>query len=226
MKHFILLSIFSITLFTTGCIQTPEPDVPKRVAVVYNVDNVGNNIIVGQDTINVEVVKLLADKINFTFIDDRVLQTQPDALVMTYRDIFEGEDETIVAANIGIDNFQGFKSLKIFIDTPQEGDDIMDNDFFGDPNNFSFIITGSFNNKNFTYRSGPVFDKNFPFDTEIELSNENETLLARVAYDMREILVDTGNNQILDPDNPDNQAVIDSLFQESLNIEASAINTL
>ena len=121
MKHFILLSIFSITLFTTGCIQTPEPDVPKRVAVVYNVDNVGNNIIVGQDTINVEVVKLLADKINFTFIDDRVLQTQPDALVMTYRDIFEGEDETIVAANIGIDNFQGFKSLQIFIEPPRKG---------------------------------------------------------------------------------------------------------
>jgi len=222
----IILTILLFSTLLTGCIQTPAPDVPKRVAVVYNVDNVGNDIIVGQDTINVQVVKLLADKINFSFIDDRILQTQPDALVMTYRDIFEGEDETIVAANIGIDNFQGFKSLKIFIDTPQEGDDIVDNDFFGDPNNFSFIITGSFNNKNFTYRSGPVFDKNFPFDTEIELSNENETLLARVAYDMREILVDTGNNQILDPDNPDNQAVIDSLFQESLNIEASAINTL
>ena len=43
---------------------------------------------------------------------------------------------------------------------------------------------------------------------------------------MREVLVDTENNQILDPDNPDNQAVIDSLLQESLDIEASAINTL
>ncbi len=225
MKKILLLGILGITLFT-GCIQTPEPDVPKRVAVVYNVDNVGSDIVVGQDTINVEVVKLLADRINFSFLDDRVLQTQPDALVMTYRDIFEGEDETIVAANIGIDNFQGFKSLKIFIDTPQEGDDIVDNDFFGDPDNFSFIITGNYNNRNFTYRSGPVFEKDFPFASNIELTNENETLLARVSYNMREVLVDTENNQLLDPDNPDNQAIIDSLLQESLDIEASAINTL
>lgn len=225
MKKILLLSIAGIVL-VTGCIQTPEPDVPKRVAVVYNVSNVGNDIVIGQDTISVDVVKLLADKINFKFIDDRVLQTQPDALVMTYRSVFEGDDETIVAANIGIDDFQGFKSLEIFIDTPQEGDEIVDNDFFGDPDNFSFIITGSYNKRNFTYHSGPVFTKNFPFGSNIQLSNENETLLARISYDMREVLVDTENNQILDPDNPDNRAIIDSLLQESLDIEASAINTL
>lgn len=225
MKRILLLCIIGTMLFS-GCIQTPEPDVPKRVAVVYNVENVGSDIVVGQDTINVEVVKLLADKINFSFLDNRVLQTQPDALVMTYRDIFEGEDETILSANIGIDDFQGFKSLKIFVDTPQDGDDIVDNDFFGDPNNFSFIITGSYNNKNFTYRSGPVFEKNFPFASNIELNNDNETLLTRVSYNMRDILVDAEANRILDPDNPDNSAIIDSLLQESLNIEASAINTL
>lgn len=223
MKKILLLGILGISLFSS-CIQTPEPDVPKRVAVLYNVENVGSDIVVGQDTINVEVVKLLADKINFSFLDDRVLQTQPDALVMTYRDIFEGDDETIVEANIGIDDFQGFKGLKIFIDTAKEGDTISDNQFFGDPDNFSFIITGSYNSRNFTYRSGPVFEKNFPFASNIELTNENETLLARVTYNMREVLVDTENNQLLDPDNPDNQAIIDSLMQESLNIEASAIN--
>lgn len=225
MNKIILFSILGIVLFA-GCIQTPEPDVPKRVAVVYNVENVGNDIIVGQDTVNIEVVKILADRINFNFIDDRVLQTQPDALVMTYRSLFEGEDETIVSANIGIDELQGFKGLEIFIDTPQEGDDIVDNDFFGDPNNFSFIITGSYNGQNFRYRSGPVFSKNFPFANNIQLSNENETLLTRITYDMREVLVDAESNQILDPDNPDNRAIIDSLLQVSLDIEASAINTL
>lgn len=225
MKKLILSSILGITLFAS-CIQTPEPDVPRRVAVVLNVDNVGSDIVLEQDTINVEDVKLLADKINFNFLDDRVLQTQPDALVMTYRSIFNGEDETIVDANIGIDDFQGFEGLDLFIDVPQEGDDIIDNEFFGDPNNFSFIIEGEYNGRIFTYKSGPIFEKNFTFDSDIELNNENETLLARIIYDMREVLINPENNRIMDPDNPDNSATIDSLLQESLDIEATAIDVL
>lgn len=225
MKKLLLLSILTVTFFSS-CIQTPEPDSPRRLAIVLNVANVGNDIVVDQDTVNIEVVKLLADKINFSFLDDRILQTQPDALVMTYRNQFEGEDETIVAANIGIDDFRGFKGMRVFIDTPKEGDNISDNQFFGSSDNYSFILTGSFNGKNFTYLSSPVFEKNFPFDSSIELTNENETLFSKIFYDMSEVLIDNENNQLLDPTNPDNQATIDSLLQESLEIEARAIDIL
>lgn len=225
MKKLILFSVLGLFLFAS-CIQTPEPDSPRRVAVVLNVENVGNNIVLEQDTISIVDVKLLADKINFNFLDDRVLQTQPDALVLTYRSIFNGDDETIVDANIGIDDFQGFQGMDLFIDVPQEGDNINDNQFFGEPNNFSFIIEGEYNGRIFTYKSDPVFEKDFTFDSNIELNNENETLLARIIYDMREVLINPEDNQIMDPDNPDNSAMIDSLLQESLDIEATAIDVL
>lgn len=225
MKKLLLLSTLACALFS-GCIQTPEPDVPKRIALVYNVENIGTDITANEDTVNVDVIKLLADKINFRLIDDRTIQTEADALVMTYRSLFEGEDETVFSASIGLDDFRGFKGLTLFIDTPNEGDNILDNDFFADPDNFSFIITGSINNRDFTYRSSPVFEKDFPFASNVELSNENETLFVKLTYDLSEVLLDSENNKVLDPTNPDNQAIIDSLLQESLNIEVTAINAI
>lgn len=225
MKKIILTSLL-FTALLTGCIQTPAPDVPKRVAILYNVENTGNVIATDQDTITVEVVKLLADRVNIRFIDDRILQTQPDAIVMTYRSQFEGEDETIVSTNIGIDDFQGFKGMKLFIDVPQEGENIQDNDFYGGTNNFSFIFSGTYNSKNITYKSDPVFEKDFSFNSNIELTNENETLLVRITFDLQNILVNPENGQIIDPENPDNHSKIDSLMQEAISIEASAADLL
>lgn len=225
MKKILLLGILGLALFA-GCIQTPAPDVPKRVAILYNVENTGNEIATEQDTITVDVVKLLADKINIQFISDRILQTQPDAIVMTYRSQFEGEDETIVATNIGLDDFQGFKGMELFIEPPKEGDTIQDNEFFDSPSNFSFIFTGNYNGKNISYKSSPVFQKDFSFDPNVELTNENETLIIKVTYDLRDILINPENNQILNPEDPDNQVKIDSLLQEAISVEASAEDRL
>lgn len=225
MKNLLLLSFFGLTLIS-GCIQTPDPDVPKRVAILYNIEDVGNDIVAGQDTVVIDEVKLLADRINLVLFDETILQTTPDAIVMTYRSEFEGEDETILNANIGFEDLDRFQGMNLLIEVPVEGDDIQDNDFFGTQSNFSFIFRGSYNGKNFTYKSGPNFEKDFSFDNILELSNENETLLLRFTYSMEDIMVDREANRILDPEIADNSAKIDSLIQEFIAVEASAVNAL
>lgn len=225
MKNFILFGFFGLTLIA-GCVQTPEPDIPKRVNISYNIENLGSNIVLDQDTIAINEVKLLADRINLILVDETILQTTPDALVMTYRSEFEGADETIVSASIGFEDLDHFQGMNLFIDIPMEGDNIQDNDFFGDQNNFSFIFRGSYNGRDFTYKSGPNFEKNFSFDSNIELTNTNETLLLRFTYDIEDIVVDREENRILDPDNSENSAKIDSLVQEFIAVEASAVNIL
>jgi len=186
------------------------------------VDEIGNTIVVDQDSISVDEVKLLADKINLQLADGQILQTSIDALVMTYRSQFDGQDENILSANIGFENINRFQGMQLFINPPLNSDDIQDSDFFGDSTNYAFIMRGTYNSKDFEYLSNISFDKSFDFGNIIELNNKEETLLIRILLNMRSILVDGTQNAILDPGDPDNQVTIDSLLKEDISIEAFA----
>lgn len=217
------LGIISLLLFS--CIQTPEPESPRRINFLFNVDNVGNQITVGQDSIEVNEIKLLADRINLAYDDGdngATLQTSVDALIFAYESDDAGDDETVLSARIGFEDIERFEGMELFVDQPTEGENIQDGDFFGEEMNFSFIITGTYNTQAFTYQSGVSFSKVFDFDNVIQLNNTDETLILRVTADIREILVDQSRNVILNPQDSANKAVIDSLFQESIDVDSFA----
>lgn len=219
-----ILLILSLSVSFSSCVQTPDPKSPKRISFLYNVGEVGETIVVGQDSIVVDEIKLLADRFNMVLPDSVVLQTSIDALVMTYRSEFNGEDENVLSANIGFDDIDRFQGIQLFVRPPQDTDNIQDSDFFGNPDNFSFVFRGSYNSQNFEYKSNTTFDKFFDFASTIELNNEEETLIVRVTLNVSDIVIDEAENAIMDPKVTGNQAKIDSLLGEQINIEAFAGN--
>ena len=223
MKNILTITlILSLSVSLSSCVQTSDPQTPKRISFLYNVGEVGETIVLGQDSIEVNEIKLLADRFNMVLPDSVVLQTSIDALVMTYRSEFNGEDETVLSANIGFEDITQFQGIQLFVRPPQDSDNIQDNDFFGDPDNFSFVLRGSYNSQNFEYKSNTNFDKFFDFASTIELNNEEETLVVRVTFNVSDIVVDEAENTILDPKDTGNQAKIDSLLKDQINIDAFA----
>ena len=220
-KSFSFIFILSI-IFLSSCIQTPSPDVPKRISFRLNVDNVGQSIQVSQDSIRVQQIKFLADKINITLPDSVILQTGVDALVMNYRSEFQGDDQNILTANVGFEDINEFAGMDLFIAPPQGGDNIQDTEFFGDPNNFSYIIRGTFNGESFDFKSSISFEKSYTFNNTVQLNDEIETMIIRLTSDVRQIFVDSENNRILDPAIEDNKAVLNTMFKNSISVEASA----
>lgn len=219
-KPFLFFVVILASLYLTSCIQTPDPDTPKRISILFNVGETGNTIAVEGDTIEVDEIKLLADRFNLVLPDSVVLQTSVDALVMTYRSEFGGEDETILSANIGYEDVDQFQGMQIFINPPQENDNIQDSDFFGESTNYSFIMRGRYNSQTFEYYSNTEFDNYYKFENLIELDNKEETLIIRLNLNISDIVIDETSNSLVNPGNPDNKAKIDSLLQTHISVEA------
>ncbi len=77
-------NIGGVFINLSGCIKTPEPEVPKRVSFLFNVRSIGESILVGQDSIVVDEFKLIADKFDIELPDESILQTSVDALAFIY----------------------------------------------------------------------------------------------------------------------------------------------
>lgn len=215
----IILLLFTVGFY--GCLQTPNPEYPKRVNYTFNVASVGDTLEINEDKLYVSEFKMLADEFNMVLTDGTILQSQPDGIIMGYRDTNE-DDELVLGADIGYEDLTHYSGMDLFIAPPVNSANIQDNDFFGDENNYSLIIKGSYNEKIFTYRSSPNFEKNFEFE-EVVLTESEPTLVLRVLLDAEEILTGEEGN-LLDPDNEENKATIDSLMQISVELEAFSAN--
>lgn len=214
-----IILLLSVILFY-GCIQTPDPEYPKRVNYAFNVASVGDTLETDQDVLYVSEFKILADKFNMRLTNGSALESRPDGLIMRYSDTIE-DDELVLGADIGYEDLTRFEGFDLFIAPPADDANVRDNEFFGGDNNYSVVIKGSYNDNNFTYRSSPNFEKSFDFEP-VELTDSEPTLVLRVLLDAEEVL--TNEEGILDPGNQENKATIDSLMQESLELDAFSAN--
>lgn len=221
-NRYISLTLLLPLMLLSSCIQTPTPDVPKRISFRLNVDNVGDVLKLGEDSIHVEEVKFLADKINITLPDSVVLQTSVDALVMRYQSDYAGNTQNVLTANIGYEGLNQFAGIELFVAPPQNDDNIQDNDFFGSETNFSYIIRGSYNGKSFDFNSSVSFKNDYNFENTVQLTDTKETMLLILRSDARQIFIDQSGNYILDPTAESNKTAIDSMFKASINVNAAA----
>lgn len=220
MKELIIrISIIGLVSFLfISCIQTSDPEVPSRIYYLFNVENVGNVLEAGEDSIKIDEFKIVADKFNLLLSGEGKLQSQPNAIIMAYRTENDGDDEVVLSADIGYQDVNQFNGLELFISPPDDSDNIQDSDFFGDDNNYSFIFKGTFNDKDFTYKSDVSFQKDFNF-SEITLTNDKRHLVIRVLSNIENVFINESNQNILNPANEENKSMIDSLAKSSLNIE-------
>lgn len=202
-----------------SCIQTPDPNIPNRMNLLFNVDNVGTTVTADQESIVVNNIKLFSEKFKLLAPDGTELESSADGLIMAYRTEKNGEDELVLSVNIGYEDLEQFNGMELFIAPPTDKDNIQDSDFFGDDGNYSLIIKGEYNGDKFIHESNVTFHEIYEFPL-VDLSDDEPHIVIRVLLNIENMIINPSTDKILDPHNEDDKAVIDSLTQVSINIEA------
>jgi len=214
-----------VILIGFGCIPDRESVVPSRVDVRFNVSNLDTDLGDGQDTVNINTVKILLDKFNLLTPDEDTIQTNVDGIILSFDSNNLNNDEVVFQAAIGFEDFRSFKALDVFVEKAEQTDSIFDQDLKTPNDTYSFVLKGTFNDQSFTYQSQVKFQKLFEFDP-ITLDENTETLQLRILTDILDFMIDRQTREILSPNNPDDIVKIDSLLEVSLLLDASATSSL
>lgn len=220
-----LLFIFIIAVSTvTGCwLDTDPPTVPKRVELTFEVDNIGVPLEANGDTLNVEEFKFIIRTFNLITADSETLQTteEREPFIFGYNTELEGE-RLILGVDLGFEDFDRFSGYEVFVNRALGEDNLLDPDFYGENENYSLVMSGTFNRDNFLYKSTLSFDKLFEFDNPVNLDDNNVTLWINTLLDLENLFIDSENNLLLNPQNEADREEIETRFQNHLRVEAAA----
>jgi hypothetical protein len=218
------LIIILIMGMLAGCrLETDAPTVPKRVELTFKVNQIGEPLAVSDDTLVVEEFKFIVRKFNLITVDSETLQTTEErqSFIFGYNPNIQGE-RLILGVDIGFEDFDAFSGYEVFVDQARGEDNLLDQDFYDDPENYSIIITGTFNRDTFFFTSTFSFEKSFEFDQLVHLDDNNETLWINTLLDLEDLFIDPGSGTLLDPLDGENYEEIVTRFQNQLMVEATA----
>lgn len=224
MNSKILVPAIIILVSLLGCLSEPDVETARRVDIYFQGENLGESITRGDNVLVVEEFKFIVRKFQLVTIDSVVLESADNlnSLVFSYRDTFMG-DRLVISLPLGLVDLDIFKGYTLFINRVRNTDNILDSDFFGDTENYSFVVHGVYNGQNFTIKVSDEFVRPFVLDPPVTLSDDKETLLIRTLLDVENVFIDASDNSIIDPLDEGNYSAIFTLFRNNIRIEASAI---
>jgi hypothetical protein len=193
------------------------------MSLYFKAENLGDTLSsADQDSLIITDFKFAVDR----FIvagNDIELESSPgvSTFLFTY-DLNANEDRLIIDVGLGISDNATFDRYSMFIEPVPDNAGIIDDDFYGDENNYSMVIKGSFNKKNFNFRISPTIDRVFSFDP-VTLSDVDETILLSKTIDLADVFVNP-DGSILDPTNSANNSVIRERVRTYLEVEGFAVN--
>lgn len=217
-----LFLLFVIALFTQGCIETSDPEVPSKIHYFFNVDKVGIEVEADGKVLSVDQIKMITRKFELSIVDGGQLQSQRDALAMYYGTDNEGDDALVLSADIGYE-IESFNGIELFLGPPADGANLNDQEFFSDDGNKSVIIKGKYEENDFSYVTDLKFDQKLDFP-ELTLDDNSRHLVIRLSSDIEEIFFDYSNNTVLDPTKSNNSSKIDSLIKKSIEVDVFSTN--
>ncbi|MEO9884923.1 MAG: hypothetical protein ABJR05_11985 [Balneola sp.] len=209
-----------IPLLLLSCLKTQGIEVEKRVNSLYNVDNINQLIVKGSDSLIVNELKFLVDGFSIITEDSIVIKKSEDipALIFGYYEETTG-DQLVFSVGLGFDGINNFNRYNVTINPVSRQSAITDSDFFESSNTFSIVIKGTYNSRDFIFRSSSSFFKEFSSEA-VTLSNENSVLVITTKLDVEEIFV-TNADILINPRDSSNTTQIENRFNESLNVEIS-----
>ena len=218
-------SLLYILIFglLTGCLTTPEDSVPRRIDLNLQIENLGKSFISHGDTLQIDEFKFIVGRFNVLAEDSVIVESSDDlrSMVFAYTKS-HFIDRLIISVPFGFTGINVFEGYHIFVRQARDQDLVRDGDFYDQPENYSIIAKGTYNEKNFTLRLTNSFDKFFAFDDPVRLSDEKETLVIRMLLDVEKVFRVPANGTLLDPTDENNNDVIVSRFKEHLHIKAFA----
>jgi hypothetical protein len=146
-------------------------------------------------------------------------------MIFEFREQDWGTNREIFGGNLGYSDFRTFTAIEIFVDPAEEGEGFIDSDLAISGEFYSLYLEGSYNGSSFVYRSKVSFDKLLDHAT-VTINEDRETLDIRLSNTISEFIIDPQTNEIIDPTDENNSAQIDSLFEVSINVEATSKSSL
>jgi hypothetical protein len=219
-KYILFIVIFGLL---TGCINTTENVVPRRIDVNLNIENLGRSFMSQGDTIQIDEFKFIVGGFNVLAEDSVVVETGDElrSMVFAYNTTFL-LDRLILSVPFGFTGINVFEGYHIFVRQARDQDLVLDGDFYDTPQNYSIIAKGIYNGNRFTLRLTNSFDKFFEFDDPVTLSDEKETLVIRMLLDVEQVFRGGADGEIINPTDTDNHNRIASLFRDNLHIKTFA----
>jgi len=217
-KHIPIL-LLSLFLFAS-CLSTDPPPSEKHVAMFFKADNTGETIETGENEILIEEFKFIISKFGLFGADDLEIETSRmiNAMIFAYTEEIT-DFRLIIDVGLGFtDNFQ-FNGYEMFLEPIQSRTGIMDDDFFGQDNNYSVVIKGVSNGVSFEFKSSEIFEERFDF-TPVQLSDQNETITIRKSIDLATVFTND-EGEYLDPRDEETELDIISNIQNNLQIAVS-----
>lgn len=194
------------------------------MALYFETESLGDTLSSDEDYVVITDFKFSVDR--FVVSGEEIeLESSADisTFLFTY-DLNATDERLVIDVGLGVaDNFT-FNNYSMFLEPVKDNAPIIDDDFFGEENNYSLIIKGSFKNKNFDLKFSPTFEKSFTF-TPVTLSDEDETLLLIKSIDLRDIFINS-DGTILNPTDSTSYSIMHERIISFLNMQAFPMNNL
>lgn len=219
----LFLSLFFFISILTGCgLFDNDIQVEKRLALYFEAQSLGDTLSSQQDSLTITDFKFSVDRFILSG-EDIELESSPgiNTFLFTY-DLNATQERLVLDVGLGISDNYTFNNYSMFIEPVPENAGIIDDDFFGEENNYSMIVKGAFNGKNFDLRISPTLEKVFTFDP-VTLSDIDETLLLSKTIDLNDVFVNP-DESILDPTDTANNTILRERVITYLEVEGFAVN--
>lgn len=213
--------LFLIAIFLTGCLKSSLESEEKRISIFFKVDGLGEALEYGDTTLEIEEFKFPLDRFNLFAADDVVLQTRDEVagLIFSYTDQIS-QERLIIDIGLGFSDVTDFFGYEMFLEPLTSRGSILDDDFFGQNQNYSVIIKGTKNGEDFEMKSTLEFSKNFNLGN-VQLTTSNETLIIQKSLGIEGIF-EGPDGEFLDPTIAASESAIINNIEQLLEVNASA----
>ena len=216
MRRVLSIVALSILVFNNiSCISSTTETDEKRISIYFSVLNIGDDLTVGDNTIQVSDFKFTLTRFNLYAENDVVLQSTGDVggFIFAYTDEISVQ-RLILDVGLGFSDIEIFNGFEIFFEPVSNSANIGDSEFFGDGENFSQVIKGTVNEVDFVFKSSLVFEKFYEI-TGVQLTDREESLVVFLSIDLEKVFADESGN-FLDPTVQENEALIMQNIEQNL----------
>lgn len=207
--------LFFIVLSSISCISSTAETDEKRISIFFSVLNIGDELTVDDNTIEIRDFKFTLTRFNLYAENDVVLQSTGDVggFIFAYTDEISVQ-RLILDVGLGFSDIEIFNGFEIFFEPVGNNANIGDSEFFGEGENFSQVIKGSVNDVEFVFKSSIAFEKFYEI-SGVQLNDREETLVVFSSIDLENVFADENGN-FLDPTVQENEVQIMQNIEQNL----------
>lgn len=211
-----------LSIFTSCSIFNNDTQVEKRTALYFQAQNLGDTLSSQQDSLVITDFKFSVDKFVIAGNDIELESTPGISTFLFIYDLNATDERLVIDVGLGLSDNYTFDNYSMYVQPVPENAGIIDDDFFGEENNYSIVIKGTYNRRNFNFRISPTFARMFAFEP-VTLSDTDETLLLTKTIDLNDVFINP-DGSILDPTDSANSTIIRERVSTYLEVEGFAVN--